>query len=268
MSILFMLLVNVKWYIFSNTIKGQSLDFITSMFSWDPSLITGLRLMSIWVLAYHLYHYNRQQLVLARHNAELSILAKQIQIDHLSNQLNPHFLFNSLNSVKSLISENPAKAKRSIDLLSDILRSSIYTKENLTTVENELQLIKDYIELEKLRFEDRLQVNITVDQDVRRCKIPTLSIQTLIENALKHGIRNSVKGGTISLEITDKLENIEILVQNSGELISKTDQDDASFGLKNLRERLFLEYKDKAIFSINENPNGIISATIVMPKTN
>jgi len=217
------------------------------------------------VLAYHLYHYYNQQIALTEHNAELSILAKQIQLDHLSNQLNPHFLFNSLNSVKSLISENPLKAKRSIDLLSDILRSSIYTKDSLATVEEELQLIYDYVELEKLRFEERLQLKVEIDKALLSSKIPSLCIQTLVENALKHGIRNSIKGGVITLTITKKKENIEISVQNPGQIIIDDEVKNTSLGLKNLKKRLHLQYKKLAAFTLVEQPTGMVTATIVIP---
>ena len=189
LAILFMLLNNIKWYIYWVIIKQREFGFINSLFFWDPPLITGLRLMSIWVLAYHLHYYYKQQIIITRHNAKLSILAKQEQLNHLSKQLKPHFLFNSLNSVKSLISENPSKARRSIDLLSDLLRSSIYNKESLITIENELQLVQDYIELEKLRFEERLQLKMIIDKIVLNYRIPSLSVQTLVENAVKYGIQ-------------------------------------------------------------------------------
>ena len=265
LAILFMFLVNLKWYLYWVTVKGETLNFVEALFFWEPPLITGLRLMSIWVLAYHLYQHYQQQIALTAHNAELSILAKQIQLDHLSNQLNPHFLFNSLNSVKSLISENPSKAKRSIDLLSDLLRSSIYSNDRLTTITNELQLISDYVELEKLRFEERLQLKVEVDQTILNYKVPTLCIQTLIENALKHGIQNSIKGGIITLTITKQKENLEIVVQNPGHLIIEKEKKNSSLGLKNLKQRLYLHYKEKGIFILIEKPKGLVIGTIIIP---
>jgi len=265
LSALFMLFVNLRRYLYWAVYIGQSRDLLETMLFWDPPLVTGLRLMSIWVLAYHLYHYYSQQIALTEHNAELSILAKQIQLDHLSDQLNPHFLFNSLNSVKSLISENPLKAKRSIDLLSDILRSSIYTKDSLATVGEELQLIYDYVELEKLRFEERLQLKVEIDKALLSSKIPSLCIQTLVENALKHGIRNSIKGGVITLTITKKKENMEISVQNPGQIIIDDEVKNTSLGLKNLKKRLHLQYKKLAAFTLVEQPTGMVTATIVIP---
>ncbi len=265
LAILFMLLNNIKWYVYWVIIQQREFGFITSLFFWDPPLVTGFRLMSIWVLAYRLYHYYKQQIRIAEHNAKLSILAKQEQFNHLSKQLKPHFLFNSLNSVKSLISENPSKARSSIDLLSDLLRSSIYTKENLITIENELQLVYDYIELEKLRFEERLQLKIVIDKMALNYKIPSLSIQSLVENAVKYGIQNSVKGGIINVNISKQSSNILIQVKNPGQLIVKGNND-VSLGLKNLKKRLQLHFKEKAKFTLVEsfNENEVV-ATIIIP---
>ncbi len=263
LAILFMLLNNLKWFVYWVLIQQRDFGFISSLFFWDPPLVTGLRLMSIWVLAYHLYHYHKEELKTTKQNAELSILAKQEQLNHLSKQLKPHFLFNSLNSVKSLISENPTKARRSIDLLSDLLRSSIYTKENLITIENELQLVYDYIELEKLRFEERLQLKTTIDKIVLNHKIPSLSIQSLVENAVKYGIQNSVKGGTIKVNISKQSSNILIQVKNPGQLIVKGNND-GRFGLNNLKKRLQLHFKEKAKFTLVESFNEVV-ATITIP---
>lgn len=265
LAILFMLLNNLKWYLYAVNISGEKANLIESLLFWNPPLITGLRLMTIWVLAYHLYHHHYQQIALSAHNAELSIIAKQIQIDHLSNQLNPHFLFNSLNSVKSLISENPTKARRAVDLLSDLLRSSIYTKESFITIEEELQLVYDYIELEKLRFENRLILKAIIDKSILHCKIPFLSIQTLIENGLKHGIQNSIKGGVITLSVTEKNGNVEITAQNPGELILLEETQNSRLGLNNLKKRLYLQYKEKSSFSLTEKPKGLVIATIIIP---
>jgi len=265
LSFLFMLLVNLKWFAFSITNDIYKPDFLTSLFFWDPPFITGLRLMSIWVLAYHLYYYYQQQMTLTIRNAELSILAKQIQLDQLSNQLNPHFLFNSLNSVKSLISENQTKAKRSIDLLSDILRSSLYTKNSMTTIERELQLITDYLELEKLRFEERLQFHQEIDKSTLTCKIPALCIQVLIENAIKHGIQENLNGGLVSLAIKKDERYLKIIVKNPGKLKGYDKVKSIGIGIQNLEKRLQLQYQERASFKLIEESEGIIMAELIIP---
>jgi len=265
LSVLYVLLNNIKWYLYWTVIAGEHKEFWTALVYWDPILLTGLRLMSIWILAYHLYHYYQKEVATARENAQLSILSKQIQLDNLSAQLNPHFLFNSLNSIKSLIEENPSKARRAIDLLSDLLRSSLYEKDkDLISIKDELALVNDYIELEKLRFEERLSLHSTLDDSLEQVKIPTLSIQLLIENAIKHGIDKLIKGGVINLVIVKNEEQIIISVQNPGKITSKHSK---GVGLKNLKERLEIQYKTKASFHLTEIDANTVEAKIILPLT-
>jgi len=221
-------------------------------------------MMSIWILAYHLYHYAQREIKTARHNAELSVIAKQAQIDNLSVQLNPHFLFNSLNSIKSLIIENPSVARRAVDLLSDILRSSLYEKDvAFVTIKDELALVKDFAELEKLRFEERLNISIEVDKDLDHHMILPLSVQLLVENAIKHGIAKRRAGGTVEVSIFKKEGFIHIIVENPGEL--QEDDSEVGIGIKNLTKRLLLQYTGDATFSLkNESPDKV-RATLLIP---
>ena len=262
-AFLYVLISNLKWYAYWTIIIGKDKDLWESLIYWDPILITALRLMSIWILAYHLYHYYQKEVVTAKENAKLSLIAKQAQLDNLSAQLNPHFLFNSLNSIKSLVIENPDTARRAIDLLSDLLRSSLYEKDKgLITINEELSLVKDYIELEKMRFEERLQLELTIDKSLSKFKIPTLSIQLLVENAIKHGIDLIVKGGIINLTIKKQYDLVEIIVRNPGSIKNKNN---VGLGLKNLQERLAIQYKNKAIFSLTELDTNEVEAKITIP---
>ena len=220
--------------------------------------------MSIWVLAYHLYHYYQKEMETARQNAELSLIAKQAQLDNLAVQLNPHFLFNSLNSIKSLVIEDPKTARRAIDLLSDILRSSLYEKDaTLITVKDELSLVNDYIELEKVRFEERLNMSLLMDDALENCMIPPLSIQLLVENAIKHGIDKRIHGGTISLSIQKREEQIEIIVQNPGSIIDRGSE--TGIGLKNLSKRLRLQYNGEASLTLKNKTEDQVTATLLIP---
>ncbi len=263
LAILYVLMNNVKWYIYWTAFAGEEKDLWKALIYWDPILLTGLRLMSIWILAYHLYHYYQREVATAKENAQLSLLTKQVQLDNLSTQLNPHFLFNSLNSIKSLIEEDPSKARRAVDLLSDLLRSSLYeTDDDFIAIEEELALVSDYIELEKLRFEERLSLEITLDDNIKHIKVPTLSIQLLIENAIKHGIDKSIKGGVVRLIIEKRDDQIIICVQNPGRLILNKSK---GVGLKNLKERLTLQFKTAASFTLNELDDTTVEAKLILP---
>lgn len=263
LAVLYVFINNLKWYAYWTFIAGEDKNLLESIIYWDPILLTGLRLMSIWVLAYHLYHYYQKEVITAKENAQLSLITKQVQLDNLSAQLNPHFLFNSLNSIKSLVIENPNVARRAIDLLSDLLRSSLYEKDkDLIPIKNELSLVYDYIELEKMRFEERLQLKTNIDDDVINCKIPTLSIQLLIENAIKHGIDLKVRGGVVILKIKKKVNNIHITVENPGVI---NQNKSVGLGLENLKKRLEIQYKGKANFSLTDYGKDYVCAEIIIP---
>ncbi|EAR01401.1 putative transmembrane sensor histidine kinase transcription regulator protein [Maribacter sp. HTCC2170] len=254
---------NLKWHAYWTFIAGEDKNFIESILFWDPILLTGLRLMSIWILAYHLYHYYQKEVVTAKENAQLSLIVKQTQLDNLSAQLNPHFLFNSLNSIKSLVIENPKVARRAIDLLSDLLRSSLYEKDKgLIPIKNELSLVYDYIELEKMRFEERLQLKTNIDDEVINYMIPTLSIQLLVENSIKHGIDLTVGGGVVFLKIKKHHNNIQISVESPGIM---NHNESVGLGLKNLNKRIEIQYKGRASFSLTEKENDLVCAELIIP---
>jgi len=264
LAVLYMLLADLKWHYYWAIIGGKDVDLWESLKYWDPVFLTGIRLMAIWILAYHLYHYYMKEIETARQNAELSIIAKQAQLDNLSEQLNPHFLFNSLNSIKSLVIENPKTARRAIDLLSDILRSSLYGKDaSFITIKDELGLVKDYVELEKVRFEERLNMSLKVDQSLEEYLIPPLSIQLLVENAIKHGIDNRINGGNIILSIVKKDQHLEIVVQNPGNLVEQGAE--TGIGIKNLTKRLSLQYNGEARFTLENEIKDQVTATLKIP---
>jgi len=266
LGLLFMALIAIKLYIVRICFIP---DFHESFWMFFESLrltlfITGVRLMSIWVLAYHLYHYAQREINAVKENARLSIITKDAQISNLSAQLNPHFFFNSLNNIKFLVAENPTSARRAIDLLSDLLRNSLYGKEDkLIPLQEEINFVKDYLELEKLRFEERLQVNIIADEQLTKILIPPLSIQALVENAIKHGIDKRKEGGLIEVKVEKNDDALKISVQNSGKL--NGEKKPLGLGLKNLKERIKLQFNGKATFDITEFRGESVLATILIP---
>ncbi len=228
--------------------------------------IAGTRLMSIWILAYHLYQYAQREIELVKINAELAIVARETQLNNLIAQLNPHFLFNSLNTIKALIIANPPVARRAIDLLSELLRHSLYKGgDMLTTVEIEMSLVKDYLELESLRMEERLQFELQVDEDLNERLIPKLCIQMLAENAIKHGIAQQKGGGKVDIHVYYNNANLMITVINPGKL--DRSKPHLGIGIENLKKRLELTYHGRATFNITDHFNGKITAVISIPIT-
>lgn len=266
LSLLYMMLITAKLYIIRRLLlPGYSLSFGAFFESARLQIfITGTRLMAVWVLAYHLYHYSRRELETVKENARLSLIAKDAQLNKLAAQLNPHFFFNSLNNIKFLIAENPELARRAIDLLSELLRNSLNNNaDRLISVQDEIHLVKDYLELEKMRFEDRLRYSIDCDPNTLQQFIPPLIIQTLVENSIKHGIEKRKDGGCIQVNVERAHGSIDIRVQSTG-ILSNRDRM-TGIGLNNLIERLYLQYNGHASFDLIQTDNTTVTATIVIP---
>ena len=181
----------------------------------------------------------------------------------LRDQLNPHFLFNSLNSIRALIEIDPVTAKSSITTLSNILRDSLQLgKKSLITLEDELNLVSEYLKLEKIRFEERLTYTIECTVD-KRLQIPPFLIQTMTENAIKHGISKKADGGFVDVNVYEKSEKIHLEVINSGGQYAPSNQE--GIGIQNTRRRLEIQFGQKAGFEI-KNKEGKVSAIVWIEK--
>jgi len=230
-------------------------------FWWD--IIFTFILIALWLLIYMIWHYlerNRKD-ELDRLNLEKTV--KDLELKTIKSHINPHFIFNSLNSIRALVEENPKRARTAITELSNILRSSLQV-EKLETVplQKELDIVKDYLALEQMRFEERLKVQLDIDEDTLGQPVPPMMLQTLVENAIKHGISRRINGGTIKIiaRFTDK--DFELIVQNSGTLESKMDE---GFGFKSTRDRLKFLCNGHAHFKVEEIEGTKVQSKIVMP---
>jgi LytS/YehU family sensor histidine kinase len=223
-------------------------------------------LFVLWTVFYFTYHY------FDRYNKSLKYEAKMIEIElnNLKSQLNPHFIFNALNSIRALVDENPIKSKLAINQLSNILRNSLATdKKGLTKFEDELKIVKDYLGLESIRFEERLKTEFDIDPDSNKFLVPPLMIQTLVENGIKHGISKLTPGGTIQLKTAVANDRLKIHIRNSGHLHNGTKRGKSGLGLKNTVQRLKLIYGDDATFRIvNENNNFVLTELVIPQNIN
>jgi LytS/YehU family sensor histidine kinase len=216
-----------------------------------------------WVLIYYFYHYitkgRKQQL----DTLKLEALVKELELKTIKSHINPHFIFNALNSIRALIDENPSRARNAITELSNILRSSMQTEKSETVpFEKELGIVKDYLALEHIRFEDRLRIEYQIDEETLDQPVPPMMLQTLVENAIKHGIGKQEKGGMVKV-ISDFKGNFhELIVQNSGLLNGHNDGD--GFGLSSTKNRLHLLFGEKANFEITQY-NGLVEAKVLIP---
>lgn len=225
---------------------------------------SNLFILIIWNFIYFVYHYyerNRRQEV---DTLRLQALVKELELATIKSHINPHFIFNALNSIRALVDENPQRARTAITELSNILRSSMQV-EKLETVplQKELNIVKDYLALEQMRFEERLKVTMQIDDETLSQPVPPMMLQTLVENAIKHGISKHIDGGHIKIisDYTDS--NYELTVQNSGQLNGNVNGD--GFGIQSTQDRLKMLYQGKANFEIRNINSDTVESKVTMP---
>lgn len=218
----------------------------------------------IWNLIYFVYHYVAKSQKQQLDTLQLESLVKELELKTIKAHINPHFIFNSLNSIRALVDENPERARRAITELSNILRSSINVdKSETVTFEKELAIVKDYLALENMRFEDRLKVEYEVDDDTLDRQVPPMMLQTLVENAIKHGISKQISGGVVRVISDFNGKFHELTVQNTGHLNGKGTEE--GFGLSSTNDRLQLLYGDKGKFEIKQVAPTLVEARVQIP---
>ncbi|WP_245986236.1 sensor histidine kinase [Marinoscillum furvescens] len=218
----------------------------------------------IWAMIYFTFHY------FERYNKSLKYeaAAKEIELRNLRSQLNPHFIFNALNSIRALVDENPVKSKNAITQLSNILRNSLtIDRQRMVTLSEELAMVKDYLALESIRYEERLHTEFDIDPESMRHLIPPLMIQTLVENGIKHGIATLKTGGIIKVSSEVNEDSLIIQIRNTGQYLNGQLASNTGFGLSNTKKRLELIYGDQATFLINNESKNTVLTQISVPKS-
>jgi two-component system LytT family sensor kinase len=217
--------------------------------------------VGMWVFTYRYREHRelRTQLQLALREAELSALEAQI---------NPHFLFNCLNSIRALVAENPARAQDMITRLANIFRYNLHRESTHTVpLSAEVEVVSDYLALESVRFEDRLRVRLAISPEAGKTPVPSMLLQTLVENALKHGIAQLPSGGDLRIRAERDSNATRIEVENTGQLGANADggAEPAGVGLNNTRERLRILYGGRASLQLRNRKDGRVVATVLIP---
>lgn len=214
----------------------------------------------IWSVLYFVYNYFERYNKSLKHEA----FVKEIELSNLKSQINPHFIFNALNSIRALVDENPVKSKEAINQLSSILRNSLAKeKKGLIKFDEELKVVRDYLGLEGIRFEERLHAEFDIDPASKEFLVPPLMLQTLVENGVKHGISKLTKGGLIQLSTRVEHDELKIRIRNSGHYVNGKKRN--GLGLNNTVQRLKLLYGDKAKFKIGNESNNFVLTEIDIP---
>lgn len=252
----------LEWfqYFLDTTIE---LDFLVEQeeqpFSWAIFLLATSRSLILFLLWSGFYYVfviiekSRKQELL---NLQWQASKNEIELKNLRAQLNPHFLFNSLNSIRALVGINPDQAKSAITQLSGLLRNSINLgKLRLIPLRDELELVDNYLKLEQIRFEERLNVKMQIEDAAKNCQIPPLMVQTIVENSIKHGISKSIGGGEIIITAAYKNSELLLTVENTGK-IDATDSENG-VGVANTKKRLAILFADHAEFKLFQDGNFV-----------
>lgn len=217
-----------------------------------------------WSLIYYLIHFIENYKKVEIEKLRWQAAIHETELNKLKSQLNPHFMFNAMNSIRALVAENPARAKEAITQFSNLLRNTLQIgKQKFIPLSKELEVVKDYIAIESVRLEERLKVEWNISAATETFEVPPLMIQTLVENGIKHGIAKLPTGGTLSIEATINPEGLAIVIRNNGQYDANKIPE-SGFGIRNSIERLQLLYAGKATFSIaNENSEMVITKLFI-----
>jgi sensor histidine kinase YesM len=238
------------------SIKTDLLSLILMITNWSKYLL-------LWSLIYHMFQYFERSKNTEIEKIRLKSSVKEFEVKALRSQLNPHFVFNALNSIRALVLENPQKAQQGITQLSNILRNSLVADRRKTVMlSEELKTVEDYLALEKVRYEDRLKVELHVNSDTLDVQVPPLMVQTLVENAVKHGISKPLHGGFISISARLQKHFLYLDIKNTGTLQKL---DSGGFGLINTSQRLELLFGADASFKIKQESDNVVCAQVKIP---
>lgn len=263
--------------IFISMIWGFSLKFIlTELIFHNPQyslffdssfyfrLLSGVLLYFMAIFSMTLTSFYEDYAIKMKSEAELINELTKAQLNSLKLQINPHFIFNSLNSVSALTALDPGRAKSMIILLADYIRFSLTAgKNDFVSLNDEIENVRKYIEIESIRFGSRINYNEFFEPFSSDFKVPPLIIQPLIENCIKHGVENTSETVNINFRIKNYSDMILISIENNYEDFTKMKKKDG-VGLKNVKERLKLHYNNVNLVKISEY-NNLFVVELTLP---
>jgi hypothetical protein len=238
-----------------DALTARALENRPAVFSVTSGLV-GLCIM--WTLLYVAITANRRAM-------EMRAGLREAQLRALEAQVNPHFLFNSLNTIRGMIVEDPSVAQDMVTRLANILRYNLQREKTSTVpLEREIEIVADYLAIESIRFDDRLKVRMEIQPAAAEAQVPSMLIQTLVENAVKHGIGSRTQSGEIVIRANMRGGALVLEVVNSGQL-TQPGAGTTQIGLTNARERLRLLYGEQATLRLENRDASTVAALVSIP---
>lgn len=239
-------------------------------FSPKPLLVGGGLMDGITLALFSLLFFAVDHALQLREQREkardATALAHQAQLQMLRYQLNPHFLFNALNSIRAMILREPERARQIVTELAEFLRYSLDGRGYESTIGEEMQAIESYLAIQRIRFEEKLAVTVRVDPELESFVLPCFLVHPLVENAVKHGMETSEPPLRVEVEITGPGHGLRIRVSNTGRL-APAGIDGTHIGLANVSRRLALAYPDRHTFAVTEWDGWVHAEITLAPAT-
>jgi signal transduction histidine kinase len=218
-----------------------------------------------WSLIYFGYHFFDRLKATEVEKWRLELAVKEAELMALKAQINPHFIFNSLNNIRSLILEDAERSRDMITHLSDLMRYAIqFSKQETVSVGRELEVVQNYLDLESIQFEERLNYDIYCEPGCEDARIPPMVIQLLVENAIKHSLSSLEGGGVIRVKVFKENQELKIEVLNSGR-IKPFKAGGSGIGLRNASDRLKILFGEQSNLHLENTPDGMVSAKVSIP---
>lgn len=258
--ILSLAIINAVWLLLIMA-YSKGLDLVLKTDMWQGLFIesipiflgVGVSLYFIWSLGYYLVLANEKIRIKEQEILKQRLFASQAELKALKTTIHPHFLFNGLNMLNPLIRKSPKRAQAFVTELSDFLLYSLrYGKKELVTVQDELDHISNYLAIEGERLGERLRVDLKVDESARQCSLLPLTLLPLVENAVKHGIGQSLQGGTLSITIKKGTDYLSVAIENPYEKPDRLAKGEG-LGLETLKKRMKVYYGSSGSVTVTKS---------------
>lgn len=228
-------------------------------------LAAGILVLGSSTLLFVLWFILQQQREDEQRNNEMEKLAREAELFHLREQLHPHFLFNSLNSINALIGSQPMEARRMIQQLSDFLRGTLrHHQQQWNTLQQELEHLELYLNIEKVRFGHRLQTVITCSEEAAVVCIPVMLLQPIVENAIKFGLYDTTETITIQIRASLNMQRLTVMVTNPFDPQTLSRKKGTGFGLRSIERRLYLLFAQTGLVQ-TATSDGQFITTLIIP---
>jgi two-component system LytT family sensor kinase len=242
-----------------------SLRALGRIAQWSASACASAAMLLGWSAVYLSYQFQKRVQEMEVDRLRLDAAVKESELRALRHQVNPHFLFNSLNALRSLIDESDIRPREAITQLAELFRSSLQNADkHLIALRKELETVEAFLSLQKLRHEDRLQMKMQVDALALDESVPPFALQTLVENAVKYGIDSNAKGGLIVCMAELQADTMILRVRSPGSLSGSSTS--TGIGLRNLQDRLHLLYGAAATLRLFSSRLNEVTAEITIPR--